>query len=513
MGYKYFHIKVSSDYSEKELERLIARKLRIRKFDYQIENKSLDARNKKNVQWQLKLLVTSKELKGDSLEIKPSLSIPHKERNKKVIVVGSGPAGFFSAYVLQKAGFQVKILERGTEVNKRAREIHKFETTGQFYPNSNYAFGEGGAGTFSDGKLTSRSKHISLEKNFILSSYVKAGAPEEIMYLAHPHLGSDNLKRIVQVLRKNFVELGGEFLFETCFTDLKLKNRSVENFSTEKGDMEADYYILANGHSALDTSRMLMERGVAFRTKNFAIGSRMEHLQEVINLAQWGKSQLPGVKAAEYRLTSKLENNQSVYTFCMCPGGIIVPSAAFDKTNTVNGMSLYQRNNHFANAACVASVNLNELLGKEVSPLEALDWLEDLEKKFYEITGDFKAPACSIKDFIAGKLNPDFNKESSYPLGLEQASIWEFLPPQISEAMRKGLIDFSSRLKGFDTGNIMGLESKTSSPIQIIRDEHRRADGIENLFVVGEGSGYAGGIISSAADGVKAALSIIQLES
>lgn len=513
MGYKYFHIKLSSDYSEKELERLIAKKLRIRKFDYQIVNKSLDARNKKNVQWQLKLLVTSKELKGDSPEIQAKLEIPHKERKKKVIVVGSGPAGFFSAYVLQMAGFNVKILERGTEVNKRAREIFKFEKTGTFYANSNYAFGEGGAGTFSDGKLTSRSKHISLEKNFILSSYVKAGAPEEIMYLAHPHLGSDNLKRIVQVLRKNFVELGGEFLFETCFTDLELKNRSVEKFMTEKGEMEADYYVLANGHSAIDTSRMLIERGVAFRTKNFAIGSRMEHLQEIINVAQWGSPQLPGVKAAEYRLTSKLENNQSVYTFCMCPGGIIVPSAAFDKTNTVNGMSLYQRNNHFANAACVASVNLNELLGKEVSPLEAMDWLENLEKKFYEITGDFKAPACSIKDFIAGKLSTDFNKESSYPLGLEQSPIWEFLPPQISEAMRKGLKDFSSKLKGFETGNIMGLESKTSSPIQIIRDEHRRAEGINNLFVVGEGSGYTGGIISSAADGVKAALSIIQLDS
>ncbi len=513
MGFKYFHIKLSSDYSEKELERLIARKLRIRKFDYQIETKSLDARNKNNVQWQLKVLVTSDELKGESPEIKPSLSIPYKERNKKIIVVGSGPAGFFAAYVLQMAGFQVKILERGSEVNKRAREIHKFETTAQFFPNSNYAFGEGGAGTFSDGKLTSRSKHISLEKNFILSSYVKAGAPDEIMYLAHPHLGSDNLKRIVQVLRKMFTDLGGEIMFETCFTDLKLKNRSVENFVTEKGEMEADYYILANGHSALDTSRILMERGVSFRTKKFAVGSRMEHLQETINIAQWGKAQLPGVKAAEYRLTSKLDNDQSVYTFCMCPGGIIVPSAAFANTNTVNGMSLYQRNNHFANAACVASVDINEILGKEVSPLEALDWLEDLEKKFYEITSDYKAPACSIKDFINGELSIDFNKESSYPLGLEQMPIWEFLPPQISDAMRKGLKDFSTRLKDFDTGNIMGLESKTSSPIQVIRDEHRRAEGIDNLFVIGEGSGYSGGIISSAADGVKAALSIIQLNS
>lgn len=513
MGFKYFYIKLSTDYSEKELQRIVSRKLRIRKFDYQIINKSLDARNKNKIQWQLKLLVVSKELKGDSPEIQAGLNIPYQKRNKKIIVVGSGPAGFFSAYVLQKAGFQVKILERGSEVNKREKEIRDFETSGNFHQRSNYAFGEGGAGTFSDGKLTSRSKHISLEKQFILSSYVKAGAPEEIMYLAHPHLGSDNLKRIVQVLRKEFIELGGEILFETCFTDLQLKNRSVEYFMTEKGEMEADYYVLANGHSALDTSRILMNMGIAFRTKNFAIGSRMEHPQEIINQAQWGKPQLPGVKAAEYRLTSKLKNDQSVYTFCMCPGGIIVPSAAFDKTNIVNGMSLYKRNNHYANAACVAAVNLNELLSKEVSPLEALDWLENLERKFYEITNGFTAPACSIQDFINEKQSGNFNTDSSYPLGIEQMPLWEFLPPQISKALRNGLKDFCSRLNGFETGNIMGLESKTSSPIQIVRDEHRRAEGIDNLFVVGEGSGYTGGIISSAADGIKAALSIIQFES
>ena len=513
MGFKYFHIKLSTDYSEKELQRIIARKLRIRKFDFQIVNKSLDARNKNNVQWQLKLLVTSKELKGDSPEINPQLNIPYKKRTKKVIVVGSGPAGFFSAYVLQLAGYQVTIIERGTEVNKRAKEIHDFETSGNFNSKSNYAFGEGGAGTFSDGKLTSRSKHISLEKNFILSTYVKAGAPEEIMYLAHPHLGSDNLKLIVQVLRKEFIALGGEVQFETCFTNLKRKNNSIEYFETSRGEMEADYYVLANGHSALDTTRMLIDRGIAFRTKNFAIGSRMEHPQEIINQAQWGKVQLPGVKAAEYRLTSKLDNNQSVYTFCMCPGGIIVPSAAFDKTNIVNGMSLYKRNNNFANAACVASVDLNNILNKEVSPLEALDWLETLEHRFYDLTNSFKVPFCSIRDFINNKQSGTINTNTSYPLGIEQMPLWEFLPPQISQAMQNGLKDFCTRLKGFEIGNIMGLESKTSSPVQIIRDEYRRAEGVNNLFVVGEGSGYTGGIISSAADGVKAALSIIQLES
>jgi len=513
MGFKEFYIKLSTNYSENELRKFVRRKLRIRNFEYQILSKSLDARKKNNIQWQLKLLITSKELKGSMPEPPEGIDIPYKDRKKTVLVVGSGPAGFFAAYVLQKAGFGVKILERGSDVNKRARKIHDFETNGNFDQKGNYAFGEGGAGTFSDGKLTSRSKHISAEKQFILSSYVKAGAPEEIQYLAHPHLGSDNLKRIVQFLRNDFIDLGGELLFENCLADLQIKNKSVEFFNTEKGEMEADYYILATGHSAIDTSRMLINRGVSFRTKNFAIGSRMEHPQEIINLAQWGTPSLPGVKAAEYRLTSKTSDNHSVYTFCMCPGGIIVPATAFEERSTVNGMSLYKRNNYFANAACVASINLDNLLSKEVSPLEALDWLDNLERSFYNATKGYKIPACSIEDFLKQKNTGNFNRSTSYHLGTELMPLWELLPSQISEAIRKGLKYFCSRLIGFETGNIMGLESKTSSPIQILRDEHRRAEGIDNLFIVGEGSGYTGGIISSAADGIKAALSIIHFES
>jgi uncharacterized FAD-dependent dehydrogenase len=512
MGFKEFQIKAPTNYSEATLKSLIRKKLGLRDFTFDILNKSLDARKKSNIHWQLKLLIISKELKGTSYIPKEQLIIPYRKRDKKIIVVGSGPAGFFAAYALQLAGFQVRIIERGSEVNKRAKDIYAFENEGKFHAKSNYAFGEGGAGTFSDGKLTSRSKHISLERQFILSSYVKAGAPEEITYMTHPHLGSDNLKKIVQVLRKKFIELGGEILFETCFTDLKIKNNSVHFFDTDKGNMEADYYILANGHSALDTARMLIKRGITFHTKNFAIGSRMEHPQSIINTAQWGCRELAGVKAAEYRLSSKTEKDKSVYTFCMCPGGVIVPAAAFENTSIVNGMSLYKRNAEFANAACVAGLNLNDLLQKEVSPMEALDWLEVLENKFYGINNNYTIPACSIHEFINGKLTSEFKNHSSYPLGIEQMPLWEFLPSEISQAMRSGLKDFNARLKGFEYGNIMGLESKTSSPIQIKRDEHRRAENINNLFVVGEGSGYAGGIISSAADGIKAALSIIDFE-
>jgi uncharacterized protein len=508
MGFKEITIKLPTDYSEKMLSEIIRKKLRIRNFTYQIENKSLDARRKDNIHWQTRLTVLSKELKGKNSDPVPFLNLEYRKRNKKICVVGSGPAGFFSAFVLQKSGFDTVLIERGTDVQSRTKGIDKFEKTAVFDSKSNYAFGEGGAGTFSDGKLTSRTKRIAKEKNFILSSYVDAGAPEEIKYLTHPHLGSDNLKLIVKNLREEYQKLGGEILFETLLVNITVKDGKVLKAVTSAGDIEADEFIIASGHSAFETYKMLMNNGVQFRTKNFAIGCRVEHLQETINLAQWGNKKLNGVKAAEYRLTSKHADFLPVYTFCMCPGGIVVPATAYSDTNIVNGMSLYQRDGKFANAACVVGVNLNELLNKEVSAPEALDWLEHLEKTFYHCSGGYKAPSCTISDFI-NKNNDNNISESSYLLGLKQASLWELLPNKISESLSFGLRDFSRKLKGFETGNIMGLESKTSSPIQVLRGENGLCEGFKNLYIVGEGSGYSGGIISSGVDGIKIALGII----
>jgi uncharacterized FAD-dependent dehydrogenase len=272
--------------------------------------------------------------------------------------------------------------------------------------------------------------------------------------------------------------------------------------------LPADALFVAPGHSAYETYRMLMQRGVQFRTKNFAIGSRMEHRQEIINRAQWGKEKLPGVKAAEYRITSPADGKHQVFSFCMCPGGIVVPAAAYPGTNIVNGMSYYRRNGRFANAACVAGVHPDELAGKTVSPLEALEWVEQLETAFYRHTGNYRAPACSIAGFLQNQ-NRKTAFESSYPLGLVAAPLWELLPETIVKSMQVGLADFIRKIKGFETGNLIGLESKTSSPVQVLRQPTGRCEGFENLFMVGEGSGYAGGIISSAADGIKAAMGYI----
>lgn len=507
MGYRLISLNLQTDYSNDELRATIARELHIGEFSYTIGSKSLDARKKNDIHWLLRIGVTSPELKGGSEVLSPEIEIPRKKRNKKVLIVGSGPAGFFAALFLQKAGFSTIVIEKGKAVDERAIAIDKFETMGYFDPLANYAFGEGGAGTFSDGKLTSRSKHIHTERNFILNSYINAGAPEEIAFLAHPHLGSDKLKVIVKNLRKEYLSLGGEIFFENNLTDLEIKSGKVIAANTNTGRYEADYFIIAPGHSAYNTYRMLIKNGVGFRPKNFAIGSRVEHPQQVINLAQWGRESLPGVKAAEYRLTASPVGELPVYTFCMCPGGVIVPASATANTNIVNGMSLYGRDLQFANAACVAAVDPFEIIGENVDAESVLDWVEALETKFYEYSGGYRAPFCGIQDFIKRKETSTI-PETSYQPGLKPAVLWELLPERVSISMRAGLIDFCRKIKGFDKGIIMGLESKTSAPIQIIRDENRNCHGFENLYISGEGSGLAGGIISSAADGVKTAITL-----
>ncbi len=508
MGYKIIEIKAPTGYSDESLKRQIGKELRITDFSWQIENKSLDARKKNNIHWLLRIAVFSQSLVGnDPAPVEP-LDITYKPRNKRAIITGSGPAGFFAALALQRAGFDTILLERGADVAKRAQGIALFEKTGQFSPVANYAFGEGGAGTFSDGKLTSRSKHISSERDFFISSYIDAGAPAEIRYMAYPHVGSDNLRGVVKNLRNAYRDLGGEFRFETTLSDLVTKEDRVTEAIAGNESLPGDYFIMAPGHSAYETYRMLMARGVQFRTKNFAIGCRAEHRQENINLSQWGIRELSGVKAAEYRLTSEADGKHPVYSFCMCPGGMVVPAATYSHLNLVNGMSNYRRNGQFANAGCVAGIHPDQLAGRRVTPLEALQWLEDLEHAFYAFSGGYSAPFCSISDFIGG-TEPRSIPETSYPLGLKPAPLWNMLPAVVTHALREGLKDFDRRLNGYSKGILLGLESKTSSPIQVLREKNGLCTGFENLFLAGEGSGYAGGIVSSAADGIKIAMQII----
>jgi len=508
MGYKSIELKLPTGYSENELKERIAKETGSRDFTWQIETKSLDARKKGNIHWLMRIAVNSPDLQGDKPEQGSALEIPFVKRNKRAVITGSGPAGFFAAYVLQKSGFDTLILERGAEVGKRATGIANFEHTGEFSPVANYSFGEGGAGTFSDGKLTSRSKHISPERDFFLDEYVGAGAPAEIRYMTHPHVGSDNLKGVVKNLREKYTALGGEIRFENTLVDMAVKDGKVQEAITKEETLPADYFIVAPGHSSYETYRMLIAKGVQFRTKGFALGCRAEHLQSDINHAQWGVEALPGVKAAEYRLASAGDRKHPVYSFCMCPGGIVVPAATYKHINIVNGMSFYGRDGRFSNAACVAGVHPDELAGRKMTALEALAWLENLEASFFDYTKGYQAPFCSISDFLQER-EPHKLPETSYPLGLAPASLWKMLPPAVTASLKQGLADFCRKIKGYDKGNLLGLESKTSSPVQVIREQNGLCTGFTNLFLAGEGSGYSGGIVSSAADGIKIAMNII----
>jgi len=507
--FKELTLKLHTDFSKEELREEIQKEIETEDFSYEILKQSLDARKKNNIHWLLQCGVSigKQDNSGQPRNLLDSLNVVYSKRSKKVTIVGSGPAGFFSAYILQLAGFDTTIIERGANVDDRTEKIQHFHKTGEFDANANYAFGEGGAGTFSDGKLTARSKRISIEKNFILQTYISAGAPPETAYLAHPHLGSDNLIKIVKELRKKYIEAGGEILFNTKMLNFKSEKGRIQSIETDKGEFQTDFLVMATGLSAYETSRMLMNSGVQFRTKGFALGYRVEHRQDIINEAQWGKLEVPGLKAAEYRLTFKEDGALPVYSFCMCPGGTVVPSTPYSNMNIVNGMSYYSRGGKFANAGIVAAIHPDMLLGETATPMEAITCLEMHEKNFFELTDSYAAPFCSIRDFIK-RREPTEIPETSYPLGLEPVPLHNILPSVITSSIRKGLQNFSRKIKGFKNGIILGLESKTSSPIQAVRDKACCSEGFDNLFIIGEGSGCAGGIVSSAVDGVRCASAI-----
>ncbi len=507
MGFVLLEIKMPTDFSHEELEKKISKKLKTNDFSFTIEKQSLDARDKRDIHWRMRVGVSSPVLPGPGCRQDAALEIPFKKRDKQVVVVGSGPAGFFCAYTLLLAGFAVTILEQGSQAAARLQRVTSFEQSGELDESNNYAFGEGGAGTFSDGKLTCRTRTISREREFIFQSYIAAGAPAEIAYLAQPHLGSDNLVEIVSKLGETFRSRGGIMLFNTPATGIYLKDGNMVAVETAAGKLTADYFVFAAGNSAYKTFRLLLSGGIPFRVKPFAVGCRVEHPQEIINLAQWGQSTLAGVKAAEYRLTWNDKNYLPVYSFCMCPGGKVVPAAPYKGLNIVNGKSDYRRDQPLADAGIVAAIDLEKLPGKELQPEQALEWLEHLEKSFFDFSHSYAAPANRIEDFLVGKISSSL-PQSSYPFALVPADFRNLFPGDIYAALQAGMKHFCTKIKGFEKGVMLGLESKTSSPIRALRDNTGRSQGIANLYICGEGSGWTGGIISSAADGIKAGLAI-----
>lgn len=439
---------------------------------------------------------------------------PHLER--RPVIVGFGPAGMFAALTLARHGCEPLVLERGNDVDTRHEDIERFWQGGALNPQSNVQFGEGGAGTFSDGKLTTRinDAHMDAHMKDVIEAFVAAGAPEEIRYLHKPHIGTDILREVVRNIRKEIIRLGGTVRFGAQVTDLELGEEGVEAvIVNDEERIEADVVFFGIGHSARDTYRMLLSRGVAMEAKPFAMGVRIEHPQEFIDRAQYGEDAgNPRLPVADYALTYKdPATGRGAYSFCMCPGGFVVAAASEKERVVTNGMSNYRRDSGIANSALLVQVAPADF-GQEVLAGMALQ--QELEGLAFALGGrDYFAPVQTVGDFLKGRSgSTDFLTKPTYAPGVRAADLHRCLPDFITKTLTGALPYFDRKIPGFaDAGAIMtGVETRSSAPCRIRRDrETFVAEATPGLYPMGEGAGYAGGIMSAAVDGMKAALAFL----
>jgi uncharacterized FAD-dependent dehydrogenase len=424
---------------------------------------------------------------------------------RRAVVVGCGPAGLFAALTLARGGISVLLLERGRAIPERIRDVRAFWERGVLNPESHVHFGEGGAGTFSDGKLTTRVKNPRTA--WVKQVLAQMGAPEEILYEARPHIGTDRLREVVMNLRGKLMAMGCEIRFGACVTDVLIRQGKLVGVVVNKAEeIGADCLILAIGQSADDTYRLLAERGVALAAKPFALGVRVEHPQELINAIQYGKwAGHPDLPPADYFLTAQLDAiARSVYSFCMCPGGLVIGCSDRAGGMITNGMSRFRRDSPWANSAVVVNVRPEDL-GQ--GALAGLDFRRRWEERAFAAGGgDYYAPVQRLTDFLSRRPGPSPGACSFLP-GVRSADLEDFLPPFAAEALRQGFAVFEGKMPGFVTSEalLIGVETRTSSPVRILRGEDGQAVNTRGLFPCGEGAGYAGGIVSSALDGIRAA--------
>ncbi len=442
-----------------------------------------------------------------------SLDIPKSTLKARPVVVGSGPCGLFAALTFAEAGASPIILERGLPVEERAKKVELFSNLGILDPECNIQFGEGGAGTYSDGKL--KSGAYDKYKMKILREFVNSGADEEILYSNTAHVGTDKLSGIIKNIREKIISLGGEFIFSARLVDIKCSDLSVTCAVYEKGgelfEIPTDSIILATGHSARDTYEMLSKKNIPMESRGFGIGLRIEHPREYINKLVYGENYPIELESASYHLVTHLDSGRSVYSFCMCPGGSVVAATSETEAVVTNGMSEHARMGENSNAAFLVSVTPRDF--ESDSPLAGFDLQRKIERAAYKLTNSYKAPATTMQSF-KDKAKPTSlgNVAPSYKNGVELFSPEEYLPSYITSSLREAISHFDAWMPGFDYADALltGPETRSTSPVRILRDENYECQALKGLYPAGEGAGYSGGIISSAVDGIKCAEAILQ---
>lgn len=520
---KLTQIKLPITHKKQDLRKAISKLLKLpkefdqTKLNYKIIKKSIDARHEDakfiysvnvTIDNEAKILkkVNSKNIMLTKEEHYKYQLQGNEKLNTRPIIIGSGPAGLFCSYLLAINGYRPIVIERGESVENRMKTVEKFFQDNILNPESNVQFGEGGAGTFSDGKLNTLVKDKFHRNDFVLDTFIKFGAEEDIRYINKPHIGTDVLSKVVMNMRNEAINNGAEFLFNTKFIDYTVKNGKIRTIDilNDNGNiqtLDCEVLVLALGHSARDTFKMLYQKQLIMEPKSFAVGVRVEHPQDQINSIQYGsnKDKLP---AADYKLAETLPNNRGVYSFCMCPGGYVVNSSSEKEMTAVNGMSYSKRDGKNANSAIIVTVTPNDFA--EATPIGGIAFQQNLEKLAYR-EGKSKIPVQLFGDFKQNVISTNFGEVIPQTRGAyELSNLRNIIPDYISDSLIKGIDLFSNKIKNYNRPDavLSGVETRTSSPLRIIRNEEFQSN-IEGIYPCGEGAGYAGGITSAAMDGIK----------